>query len=154
MVEPRLIISSSASEPTSRVHVRADVFWICSLRMNVPPYCSLPAPGDVGTIDVVTSTSESTQPAPNVDGFGDGPAVGGAVDAVAVAVAEGDADTDGPDGSDDVDGAGAIGTDEEALGLACAPRGPPASDGLDPHEYTISRMIRSNPPSTIARRRQ
>lgn len=122
--------------------------------MNVPPYCSLPAPGDVGTIDVVTSTSESPQFAPNMDGFGDGAAVGGAVDAVGlvVGVAGPDADTEGPDGSDDVDGAGAIG--EEASGLACAPREPPPLDGLDPHEYTISRMIRSNPPSTIARRRQ
>ncbi len=124
--------------------------------MNVPPYCSLPAPGEVGTIDVVTSTSESTQPAPNVDGSGDGPALGGAVEAVGlvVGVAGADADADGPDGSDDVDGAGSIGADDEAWGLACPPCEPPALDGLGPHEYTISRMIRSNPPSTIARRRQ
>lgn len=116
--------------------------------MNVPPYCSLPAPGDVATIDVVTSISESPQFAPNVDGFGDGAVVGGAVDTVGAA----DADTEGPDKSDDVDGAGAI--DDEASGLECAPCERPALDGLDPHEYTISRMIRSNPPSTIARRRQ
>jgi hypothetical protein len=150
-----LIINSSATEPTSRVHVRDDVFWICSLRMNVPPYCSLPAPGDVGTIDVVTRTSESTQPAPNVDGFGDGLAVCGVVEAVGliVGVAGTVADADGPDGSD-VDDDGADGAVDEASGLACAPRELPALDRLDPHEYTISRMIRSNPPSTIARRRQ
>jgi hypothetical protein len=86
-----------------------------------------------------------------VDGFGDGLRVGVGE---AVGVAEADADTDGPNGSDDVDGAGAIGADDEALGPAFEWRELPALDGLDPHEYTISRMIRSNPPSTIARRRQ
>jgi hypothetical protein len=90
-----------------------------------------------------------------VDGFGDGLAVCGVVEAVGliVGVAGTVADADGPDGSD-VDDDGADGAVDEASGLACAPRELPALDRLDPHEYTISRMIRSNPPSTIARRRQ
>jgi hypothetical protein len=76
------------------------------------------------------------------------------VEAVGLVVGVAETDADGPDGSDDVDGVGAIAADEEALGLACGRCEPPALDGLDPHAYTISRMIRSNPPSTIARRRQ
>ena len=121
--------------------------------MNVPPYCSLPAPGDVGTIDVVTSTSESMQFAPNVDGFGDGLAVDGGAEAEGLTVAGVEGDADGPNGSDDVVDGGTVGAVDEVRGLACD-RESPALDGLDPHEYTISRMTTSNPPSTIARRRQ
>jgi hypothetical protein len=74
----------------------------------------LPAPGAVGTIDVVTSTSESAQFTPNVDGFGDG--VDGFVDALGVLVggadAGVDADADGPKGTNDVDDVGAAGADD------------------------------------------
>ena len=116
----------------------------------------MPAPGAVGTIDVVTSTSESAQFTPNVDGFGDG--VDWSADGVGVLVggadADVDADADGPKGINDVDDVGVTDADDEAVAPACERPASPALDGFDPHEYTISRMIRSNPPSTIARRRQ
>ena len=94
------------------------------------------------------------QAAPNVDGFGDGLAVDGAAEAEGVIVGGADADAEGPNGSDEPDDDGAIGAVDEPRGLACECRESPALDGLDPHEYTISRMTTSNPPSTIARRRQ
>jgi hypothetical protein len=91
-----------------------------------------------------------------VDGFGEG--VDGFVDAVGVLVGDpdtgGDTDADGPKGTNDVDDVGAADAEDEVRPPACGRAASPALDGFDPHEYTISRMIRSNPPSTIARRRQ
>jgi hypothetical protein len=127
----------------------------------VPPYASFPAPGDDGTIDVVTRTSPSVHVAPSVDGRAAG-AVACALDAV-VAGAVGLADAAAVEvGVDGVDG-GLTATDDPdgALGAGAlvgrgAPEfadGPPL-DGWEPHEYTISRITISNPPTTIARRRQ
>jgi hypothetical protein len=76
-------------------------------------------------------------------------AVDAVADVVGVAAPDGEADADGPKGTSDADGA-----DDEACGPAGERLASPALDGLGPHEYTISRITRSNPPSTIARRRQ
>jgi hypothetical protein len=126
--------------------------------MYVPPYASFPAPGDDGTIDVVTSTSPSVQATPSVDGPAAG-AVARALDAVVAGFADAaavevgmDGVTEGLTATDDPDGAVGAGA-LVGRGDPAFADGPPL-DGWEPHEYTISRITTSNPPTTIARRRQ
>ena len=103
-------------------------------------------------MDVVTRISESPQAAANVDAVIDGIDGSGADDVDGVALA--DTDVDGPIGTS---GAAELGDADVAAvddGLGPPLRGWPALDALFPHAYTISKITRSNPPSTIARRRQ
>lgn len=148
MVLPSLVtVTSSGTEPTSRVQSRFEMFEIRMVMPNVPPYTSFGLVDDVDSMVTVTLISASVQVA-DVDDGGEpvGVEVGVPV-AVVVGVGVGLPLSAG--------WVATAGDDRWSPRPNAGGRLPELLDALEPpHELAMSRITRIRPTNTNARRRQ